>query len=47
MDKTFEITMKVRVTTMAGWEPDSDDVRRWLDDGGTLELVKVEKVEEV
>jgi hypothetical protein len=47
MDKTFDITMKVRVTTMSGWEPDNGDIEQWLDEGGTLMLVKVEKMEEV
>jgi len=46
-DKTFDLTIKVRVTTMAGWEPDSGDVESWLDNGGTLLLVSVEDIQEV
>lgn len=44
--KTWDLTLKVRVTTMAGWEPDTGDVERWLDDGGALLLVSVENVQE-
>ena len=47
-DKTFDITIKVRVTTMSGWEPGRDDVEGWLANGDSvLELVVIEKVEEV
>ena len=46
MDKTFDLTIKVRVTTMNGWKPERDDIEGWLDGGGTLELVSVEKCEE-
>jgi hypothetical protein len=47
LDRTFDLTIKVRITTMCGWEPDSEDVQRWLDEGYVLELVEVEKVQEV
>ena len=47
MDKTFDMTIKVRVTTLSGWEPDRGDIESWLDCGGTLELVEVEKCQEV
>ena len=46
-DRTFDITMKCRITTMCGWEPDRDDVDSWLDSGGVLELVVIENVQEV
>lgn len=46
-DRTFDITMKCRVTTLAGWEPDRDDVEGWLENGGVLELVVIEEVQEV
>jgi hypothetical protein len=47
LDKTFDVTIKVRVTTMAGWEPDRDDIEGWLDEGGVLELVMIENIQEV
>jgi hypothetical protein len=47
MDETFDITIKVRVTTMNGWEPDRTDIEGWLDCGGTLELVSIENVKVV
>lgn len=45
-DKTWDIVIRVRVTTMSGWEPESSDVEGWLDDGGTLELVAINSVKE-
>ena len=46
-DKTFDLIITVRVTTMSGWEPDHGDLECWLDCGGTLELVKIDDVQEV
>jgi len=46
-DKTWELTIRVRVTTMCGWEPDTGDVERYLDDGGVLELVAIDNGKEV
>lgn len=46
-DETWDITIKVRVTTMNGWEPDRDDVEGWLDSGDALELVVIEDVQKV
>jgi hypothetical protein len=46
-DQTWELTIRVQVTTMCGWEPDSGDVERYLDDGGVLELVAIDKIQEV
>lgn len=47
-DQTWDMVIRVRVTTMNGWEPELSDVEGWLDDGGTLELVAVDScVEEV
>jgi hypothetical protein len=47
-DKTWDLTIKVRVTTMAGWQPDRDDVEGWLGGGeDVLELVQIENVQEV
>jgi len=47
-DKTWDITIKVRVSTMAGWKPDRDDIEGWLSDGSnSLELVTIEEVQEV
>jgi len=45
-DKTWDMVIRVRVTTMCGWEPDKSDVEGWLEDGDTLELVGVESVQE-
>lgn len=45
-DKTWIITAKLQVTTLSGWEPELSDVEGWLDDGSSLLLVSVEKVEE-
>jgi len=47
MDKTWELTIRVRVTTLSGWEPDQGDVEQWLDNGGVLELVAVDSGKEV
>jgi hypothetical protein len=46
MDKTWELTIRVRVTTMCGWEPDTGDVEQWLDNGDTLELVAIDSCQE-
>jgi hypothetical protein len=46
-DRTWEVTMRVRVTTMCGWEPEGSDIEGWLDDGSSLEFVAVDKVQEV
>jgi hypothetical protein len=45
-DKTWDITIRVRATTLSGWRPEHSDVEEWLDNGGTLELVAVESVKE-
>jgi hypothetical protein len=45
-DQTWELTIRVRVTTMSGWEPESSDVDGWLEDGGALELVAINSVQE-
>jgi hypothetical protein len=45
-DKTWDITIRVQVTTLSGWEPDRSDVEEWLEVGGTLELVAIESVKE-
>lgn len=45
-DTTWEMDIRVRVTTMNGWEPESSDVEGWLENGGTLELVAVNSVKE-
>jgi len=47
MDQTWELDIRVRVSTMCGWEPEHDDVDGWLDGGGVLELVSVNYVKEV
>ena len=46
-DQAWELNIRVRVTTMCGWQPESSDIEGWLEDGGTLELVAVETVKEV
>jgi hypothetical protein len=46
-DKTWDMVIRVRVTTMSGWEPEGSDIEGWLDDGSTLEFVGVESVHEV
>jgi hypothetical protein len=46
-DKTWEMTVRVRVTTMSGWEPEGSDVEGWLEDGSTLEFVALDRVQEV
>jgi len=43
-DQSWELRLRCRVTTMSGWEPETDDVAQWLDEGGALELVAVESV---
>jgi hypothetical protein len=45
-DKTWELNIRVRVTTMSGWEPDHGDIEEWLENGGTLELVAIKSVQE-
>lgn len=45
-DKTWELNIRVRVTTVSGWEPESSDVDGWLEDGGALELIAIESVQE-
>lgn len=46
-DKTWEMTIKVRITTMNGWIPEEDDVVDWLDNGDALALVSVEDIKEI
>jgi hypothetical protein len=46
-DQTWELTIRVQVTTMCGWEPDHGDVDGWLDGGGVLDLVAIDSVKEV
>jgi hypothetical protein len=43
-DETFDLTIKVRVTTMNGWEPDRTDIESWLDGGSVLELIAIENL---
>jgi hypothetical protein len=38
-DKTWELNLNVKVTTMNGWEPDRSDIESWLENGGVLELL--------
>jgi hypothetical protein len=45
-DQAWELNIRVRVTTMSGWEPEYSDVDSWLNDGGVLELVAIESVQE-
>lgn len=45
-DKTWNVNINVRVTTMCGWKPGEYDIRGWLEDGSSLELISVETVEE-
>lgn len=45
-DQTWEMNIRVRVTTMNGWEPELSDVDVWLEDGGALELVAIESIQE-
>lgn len=45
-DQAWDMVIRVRVTTMSGWEPDTGDVDGWLEDGGALELVAIESVQE-
>lgn len=45
-NKTWEITIKVKITTLSGWEPDKDDISEWLDVGGSLELISITDVRE-
>lgn len=45
-DKTWELTVKFRVTTMSGWEPYREDVPGLIgiDKDAEFELVKVTEV---
>lgn len=45
-DQPWELVIRVRVTTLNGWEPDSDDVNGWLENGGVLELVAIDSAEQ-
>lgn len=44
-DKTWDMTITVRVATLGGWEPEASDIQSWLENGG-LQLVRVEKMAE-
>jgi hypothetical protein len=46
-DKTWELSIRVRVTTLCGWQPDRDDIEGWLENGGVLELVAVDSAKEI
>lgn len=44
-DKTWEVTVKFRVTTMSGWRPELEDIPDWIGDNvDDLELIKVTEV---
>jgi hypothetical protein len=45
-DKTWDMIIQVRVTTVSGWEPDREDIEGWLERGDSLELLSVESVQE-
>lgn len=45
-DKTWDMSIRVKVTTMSGWEPEQSDVEEWLEGGGVLELMEIESVQE-
>jgi hypothetical protein len=45
-DKTWDVRVTLRVTTMAGWEPDREDIEGWLETGGAFEPVTIDEVKE-
>ena len=45
-DKTWEVAIRVKVTTMCGWQPEREDIEGWLDGGGAFELVSIDSVQE-